>query len=47
MPARERIKGYSDEDIIGQHFSKFYFDGGPGGRTAGPSACHRSARGAL
>ena len=22
-----RIKGYSDEDIIGQHFSKFYFDG--------------------
>ena len=22
-----RIKGYSDEEIIGQHFSKFYFDG--------------------
>ena len=27
-PGAERIKGYAPEEIIGQHFSQFYTDGG-------------------
>ncbi len=34
-PARERIKGYTADEIIGQHFSRFYTHGGSRRRPAG------------
>ena len=37
-PARERIKGYAADEIIGQHFSRFYTERGPRGRRAGARA---------
>ena len=34
----ERIKGYTPTEIIGQHFSRFYTDAGPGRRPPGAGA---------
>ena len=39
-PGAERIKGYSEEEILGEHFSRFYTPedraaGVPGGRSDG------------
>ena len=30
----ERIKGYTAEEIVGSHLSRFYTRGGPSGRRA-------------
>ena len=43
----ERIKGYTADEIIGQHFSRFYTHGGPRRRPAGARAGDRRARGPL
>ena len=44
-PGAERIKGYAREEIIGQHFSRFYTERGPAGRrpqeSAGDGCPHR------
>ena len=38
----QRIKGYSPEDIVGQHFSRFYTPVRPGVGQAGPGAQDRA-----
>ena len=43
----ERIKGYAPAEIIGQHFSRFYTDAGPGRRPAGTRAVDRPRDGPL
>ena len=43
-PARERIKGYAADEIVGQHFSRFYTERGPRRRHAGAGAGDRRAR---
>ena len=46
-PGAERIKGYTPDEIIGEHFSRFYTEGRPGSRPAGNRPFHRHRRGAL
>ena len=37
----QRIKGYSEDEIVGQHFSRFYTARGPGSGAPGACACRR------
>ena len=43
----QRIKGYLPDEIIGQHFSRFYTDEDRADRRAAKGARHRGARGPL
>ena len=43
----QRIKGYTEEDIIGQHFSKFYTEGDRAAGVPRARSLHRNPRGAL
>ena len=45
MPGAQRIKGYRAEEIIGEHFSRFYTAGGPRSGTSAGRARNRSADG--
>ena len=42
-PGAQRFKGYAPDEIIGQHFSRFYSEEDREGRAAGPRARNRHA----
>ena len=44
-PGAQRFKGYAAEEVIGEHFSRFYTDADKG--LARPSPGHGRRRGAL